>query len=78
MDFIPLALGLLIYVQLDVRPLLPITLPESIDTPFYRTMIAGIALAVAAYGGFRLVFAVGEALVYMLLRLVTKIIRDRD
>jgi hypothetical protein len=78
LDLIPLAVGLLIYVQLDIRPLLPITLPESIDTPFYRTLVAGVALALVAYGGFRLVFALGEALVNKILRLVTKITRDRD
>jgi hypothetical protein len=65
-----LIIGLVIYIHLDIRPILPIQLPEMRQST--STIIAIIALAIAGYGGIRIIFSLIEHLISIVTQIVKK------
>ena len=65
LDLVPLVIGLFIYIQLDVYPIVPSSLlPDFLQDNFMRTMVAVVGLALAAFGGVRIIFAQFETIIW--------------
>lgn len=60
-DCILIAVGLSIYIQIDIQSFLPFTLPDVIQNGSLGPIIAAIGLALAGSGGVRLLAASIEA-----------------
>jgi hypothetical protein len=71
-DLFLIAVGLSIYIQLDVGPFLPFSLPDVIQNGSYRPFVAMIGLAIAAMGGLRMLFALFEAATWLIAKLFPK------
>jgi hypothetical protein len=65
-----LVIGLVIYIHLDIQSILPIRLPEMRQST--STIIAIVALAIAPYGGIRIVFSLIEYLISIIAQIVKK------
>ncbi len=74
MDIVMVAIGLLIYVQFDLYPILPISLPDNWD--FFEPVVASIGLAILAYGGISLIVALVEMTIWTIKDLLSKISKN--
>jgi hypothetical protein len=72
MDLFLIGIGLPVYIQLDIVPFLPFVLPDVIQSGSFRPIVATIGLAIAGFGGIRMLFALLEATTWMVGKLFQK------
>lgn len=71
-DLILIGIGLAIYIQFDIKPFLPFSLPDVIQNGSLRPIVAMVGLAIVASGGVRMLFALFEAGTWLIASLFPK------